>query len=85
MTQLPDLYARYFERGNRKLAVGQLRAKSAKASDYSGSMYRAGLLQGVGFALGIVGAVYASLAYYGAPSGSKKQEQISYLLQLYGG
>ncbi len=48
-------------------------------------MYRAGLLQGIGFSLIIVGLVYAGLTYYGAPVGSRKRTETSYLLEVYGG
>lgn len=45
-----DLYARYFERGNRKVAIGKLRAKGANAGDHYGS----GLLTGLLVAAGVV-------------------------------
>ena len=78
-----DLYARYFERGNHKIAVGKLRALNKRAGDESGSAFRNGLMIGVGAVFAIQGTV----------DGAKKlfdpdpllNTQTSYLLQLYGG
>lgn len=53
-----DLYARYFERGNHKLAVGKLRSKNARAGGYCGSVFRNGLLIAAGTVFAIQGVVY---------------------------
>ena len=58
MQTVEDLYARYFEHGNHKLAVGKLRSKTSRAGEYHGSVYRNGLLVGAGVVFGLQGLVY---------------------------
>jgi xenotropic and polytropic retrovirus receptor 1 len=79
-----DLYARYFERGNRKVAVGKLRSKLSKSGDYSQTSFRNGIWLAAGAALGLQGMVYGfqHLNYHGSLD---VRLQTSYLLQLYGG
>lgn len=78
-----DLYARYFERGNHKLAAGKLRNLSKKKRDESGSAFRNGLLIGVGAVFAIQGLVQgAQLLFDDDPT---VRTQTSYLMQIYGG
>lgn len=75
-----DLYARYFERGNHKVAVGKLRSKTAKAGDFSGSIFRNGLLIAAGLVFGIQGLVYGAEKL--GDSDPEVKIDASYLLQV---
>lgn len=77
-----DLYARYFERGNRKVAAGKLRNLQKRPRDSSGSAFRSGLLIGVGAVFAVQGLVYGSELL---AEDSDLAEQTSYVMQLYGG
>ncbi|KAJ5183024.1 hypothetical protein N7492_000640 [Penicillium capsulatum] len=83
LVAVEDLYARYFERGNRKLAVSKLRRSMKKSGDYSPSTFRAGLLLMAGTLFAIQALVYASQHLHSAKV--SEQVQTSYLLQIYGG
>ena len=75
-----DLYARYFERGNHKVAVGKLRTKHSRAGEHGGSIFRNGLLIAAGLVFGIQGVVYGADRLYG--SNPTDKDQASYLLQV---
>lgn len=75
-----DLYARYFERGNRKIAVSKLRRSMKKSGDYSPSTFRAGLLLMAGTLFAIQALVYASQNLRADNVGD--QVKTSYLLQV---
>jgi xenotropic and polytropic retrovirus receptor 1 len=79
-----DLYARYFERGNHKVAVGKLRSSSGKPGEFTGSALRSGLFVGTGAVLAIQGLIYATNILFYNPDQAIRT-QTSYLLQIYGG
>jgi xenotropic and polytropic retrovirus receptor 1 len=79
-----DLYARYFERGNRKIAVGKLRSKISKSGDHSRTSFRNGIWLAAGAAFGVQGVIYATQILHRAGK-APIHLQTSYLLQLYGG
>ena len=78
-----DLYARYFERGNHKIAVGKLRSKTSRTGDFAGSIFRNGLLLAGGLVFGTQGIVYG-VQHLQHPDPTVRT-RASYLLQVYGG
>ncbi|KAI9647679.1 Xenotropic and polytropic retrovirus receptor 1 [Ciborinia camelliae] len=78
-----DLYARYFERGNHKIAVGKLRKTMGKSVDQSGSAFRNGVLIGIGAVFSVQGIIHGT-EHLKHPDPTIKF-QTGYLLQIYGG
>ncbi|KAF4555103.1 EXS-like protein 1 [Elsinoe fawcettii] len=83
MHAVEDLYSRYFERGNHKVAVSKLRAKVARAGEYSSSAFRTGVLLALGTVFGVEGIVYAAELLSDPDQTITLQTQ--FLLQIYGG
>jgi hypothetical protein len=78
-----DLYARYFERGNHKLAVGKLRSLGKKRGDEGESSFHNGLLIGIGGVFAIQGLIYGAQLLF--DDDHEVRTQTSYLMQIYGG
>jgi hypothetical protein len=78
-----DLYARYFERGNHKVAVGKLRIKLARAGDYTDNTFRNGVLLASAIILGVQGLIKAeNIANAGISKGNTFAIHTNYLLQV---
>jgi len=80
MSAVEDLYARYFERGDRKIAASKLRHTLKKPGDYSPSTFRSGLLLMAGTLFGIQALVYATQHLRSAEV--RQHVWTSYLLQV---
>ncbi|PLB45945.1 EXS-domain-containing protein [Aspergillus steynii IBT 23096] len=80
MSATEDLYARYFERGNRKLAASKLRHTVSKFGDYSSNTFLSGILLMAGILFAIQSLVYA--AQHLRHSDPEVQAHTSYLMQL---
>ncbi|KXG49679.1 uncharacterized protein PGRI_056470 [Penicillium griseofulvum] len=83
MVAVEDLYSRYFERGNRKIAISKLRHTINKSDDYSPHTFRSGLLLMGGTLFSIKALVDATAILRSGEV--DEQVQTSYLLQIYGG
>ncbi|KAL2128769.1 hypothetical protein VTI74DRAFT_8675 [Chaetomium olivicolor] len=79
-----DLYARYFEKGNHKIAAGKLRNLQKRSGDSSDSAFRSGLMVGIGAVFAIQGLIYGSELPLGDEDDNLRK-QTAYLLQIYGG
>ncbi|RKF63109.1 Protein SYG1-like protein [Erysiphe neolycopersici] len=79
-----DLYARYFENGQHKIAFGKLRGSFARRPDVSGNAFRNGILIGVGTILAIQGIIRGVQLLNEHPD-PVIRAQTSYLFQLYAG
>ena len=82
LVAVEDLYARYFERGNHKIAVGKLRTK-LKPEDQSASAFRNGFFIAAAVAFGCIGLSNAAILL--DDTDPTISIQTSYLLQLYAG
>ncbi|KAA8647025.1 hypothetical protein EYZ11_000124 [Aspergillus tanneri] len=80
MAATEDLYARYFERGNRKIAASKLRHTATKSGDYSPNTFRSGILLMAGVLFGVQALVYAAQNL--RDSDPVIRVQTSYLLQV---
>jgi hypothetical protein len=75
-----DLYARYFEGGNYKVATSKLRAINAHSNEYNAVVFRNGLMAATGLWFGIAGLNSAyQLLYHPDPTLALNT---SYLLQV---
>lgn len=82
MTTAEDLYTRYFERGNHKIAVSKLRHRGQRPGDYSSNTFRSGLLLMGGALFAIHGLADAQLRIHEHGVGVEIHGQTLYLLQV---
>lgn len=78
-----DLYTRYFEKGNHKLAVGKLKRLTRPREDRSESAFMNGALLGVGLMFAVAGLLPGIRLLN--DEDPVKREQTSLLLQIYAG
>ena len=83
MQSTEDYYARYFERGNRKMAISKLRSRGFRSVDYSAACMRIGLFGGAGLLLAVL-AVIRGVADIASPD-AVLSLRAAYLLQIYAG
>lgn len=82
MVAVEDLYARYFEKGNHKVAITKLRSKTKKG-DLASTAFRNGLYLAAGTCFAISGLVTAVNRLF--DSSARASVETAYLLQMYGG
>lgn len=82
LVAVEDLYSRYFERGNHKIAVTKLRSKR-KAQGQSGSSFRNGLFVAAGLVLGFDGLARGLSDQHMLHPDPIIGTQASYLIQIY--
>ena len=80
MVTVEDLYTRYFERGNHKIAVSKLRHVVRKSGDYSPNTFRVGLTLMGGALFAIQALVYAE--QHVRHEDSLTRTRTTYLLQV---
>lgn len=81
-----DLYARYFEKNNRKVAVGKLRSHAQRRGDNSASAFRNGVLIGTGLVFALQGLSFAVKILQGDEDEDEEvRARTGYLLQIYAG
>lgn len=80
-----DLYARYFEKNNRKVAVGKLRSLATRRGDNSASAFRNGALIGTGLVFALQGLSFGVKILNDDDEEDEVRRNTGYLLQIYAG
>ncbi|PHH55851.1 Protein SYG1 -like protein [Ceratocystis fimbriata CBS 114723] len=83
ISAVEDLYARYFEKGQHKIAAGKLRRFAKSNNDVSGTVFRNGLLIGLAMVFAVQGLVNGVELL--SNSDPVIRTNTNYLLQIYGG
>ena len=81
LQDVEDLYARYFEDGNRKIAVAALKKKVKPEGAFSATVFRNGIALAAAVVLALQGVVKAADVLFHDPS-AVIREQTGYLLQV---
>ena len=81
--QVEDLYTRYFENGNRKMARTKLRRLASAEGDKAQPAFLNGVLIGVGLTFAVEGVVLGVKKL--SDEDADVQQQTSFLLQMYAG